>query len=43
MMDGKAVNPLLVAAYVSSNYVIQKAWTQTLEDRVGGDATALPG
>ena len=26
--DGKAVNPLLVNAYVSTNYVIQKAWTQ---------------
>ncbi len=39
--DGTAVNPLLVAAYVSTNYVIQKAWTQTLEDRAGGDATAL--
>ncbi len=37
--DGKAVNPLSVAAYVSSNYVIQKAWTQTLEKRVGNDAT----
>ncbi len=39
--DGKAVNPLLVAAYVSTNYVVQKAWTQTLEKRVGGDATKL--
>jgi peptide/nickel transport system substrate-binding protein len=39
--DGKAVNPLLVAAYLSNNYVIQAAWTQTLEERVGGDATAL--
>ncbi len=39
--DGKAVNPLIVAAYVSSNYVIQKAWTQTLEARAGGDATAF--
>ena len=39
--DGTAVNPLLVAAYVSTNYVIQKAWTQTLEERAGGDATAL--
>ena len=36
---GKAINPLLVAAYVSSNYVIQKAWTETLEARVNGDAT----
>jgi peptide/nickel transport system substrate-binding protein len=38
---GEAVNPLIVAAYVSSNYVIQKAWTETLEERTGGDATAL--
>jgi peptide/nickel transport system substrate-binding protein len=38
---GKAVNPLVVAAYLSTNYVIQKAWTQTLEARVGGDATKL--
>ena len=38
---GKAVNPLLVAAYVSTNYVIQKAWTETLEARVGDDATAF--
>jgi len=33
--DGKAINPLLVAAYLSSSYVIQKAWTQTLEARTG--------
>jgi len=39
--DGNALNPLLVGAYVSSNYVIQKAWTQTLEERTGGDATEL--
>jgi peptide/nickel transport system substrate-binding protein len=39
--EGKAVNPLLVAAYLSNNYVIQKAWTETLEARVAGDATAL--
>ncbi|MCA9960826.1 MAG: ABC transporter substrate-binding protein, partial [Anaerolineales bacterium] len=39
--DGNAVNPLIVEAYLSSNYVIQKAWTQTLEERVAGDATAL--
>ena len=38
--DGKAVNPLVVAAYLSSNYVIQKAWTQTLEAR-SADATAF--
>jgi len=39
--DGKAANPLIVAAYVSTNYVIQKSWTQTLEERAGGDATKL--
>jgi peptide/nickel transport system substrate-binding protein len=39
--SGKTVNPLLVQAYVSTNYVIQKAWTQTLEARAGGDATKL--
>ncbi len=38
--DGKAVNPLIVGAYVSTNYVIQKAWTQTLEAR-SADATAF--
>ncbi|MBK9745507.1 MAG: ABC transporter substrate-binding protein [Chloroflexi bacterium] len=39
--DGAAVNPLIVQAYVSSNYVIQQAWTQTLEARANNDATAL--
>ncbi|MBU0704148.1 MAG: ABC transporter substrate-binding protein, partial [Chloroflexi bacterium] len=37
--DGKAVNPLQVPAYLTGNYVIQKAWTEILEARVGGDAT----
>jgi len=43
MLDdaGAAVNPLMVAAYLSSNYVIQKAWTQTLEARAAGDATVF--
>jgi peptide/nickel transport system substrate-binding protein len=39
--DGNAVNPLIVEAYLTNNYVIQKAWTQTLEERVGEDATEL--
>lgn len=39
--DGKAVNPLLVEAYVSTNYVLQKAWIKKLEERSGGDATKL--
>jgi peptide/nickel transport system substrate-binding protein len=38
---GKTINPLQVQAYLSGNYVNQKAWTQTLEARAGGDATAL--
>jgi peptide/nickel transport system substrate-binding protein len=39
--DGKAANPLVVAQYLSNNYVIQTAWTKTLEARAGGDATKL--
>ncbi len=35
--DGKAVNPLMVSYYLSHSYVIQKAWTQILEARVGGN------
>jgi len=37
--DGRPVNPLEVIHYLSSNYVIQKAWTMKLEARCGGDAT----
>jgi len=37
--NGKTVNPLAVKTYVSNNYVLQKAWTQKLEERTGGDAT----
>ncbi|MFN2304376.1 MAG: ABC transporter substrate-binding protein, partial [Anaerolineales bacterium] len=39
--NGQAVNPLIVEGFISGNYVVQKAWTQTLEERSGGDATAL--
>jgi peptide/nickel transport system substrate-binding protein len=39
--DGKAVNPLIVNAYVSTNYVIQKSWTQTLEARSSDDTAFL--
>jgi peptide/nickel transport system substrate-binding protein len=38
---GQAVNPLMVAAYLSDNYVVQKAWTKILEARAGGDAGLL--
>ena len=36
--NGKAVNPLQVVAYLSDAYVIQKAWTEKVEARTGGDA-----
>jgi peptide/nickel transport system substrate-binding protein len=38
--SGKALNPLMVQAYLTGNYVIQKAWTQVLEAR-SADATAF--
>jgi peptide/nickel transport system substrate-binding protein len=34
---GNAINPMMVSAYLSENYVVQKAWTQTLEARSGAD------
>ena len=39
--NGKAVNPLLVASYLSTHYVIQQAWTKRLEERSGYDSTKL--
>lgn len=39
--DGKAINPLMVSGYLSTNYVIQKSWTQMLEERSGYDANIL--
>jgi peptide/nickel transport system substrate-binding protein len=41
LKDGKAANPLQVAAYLSNIYVVQKAWTKTLEARVGDDKAAF--
>ena len=38
---GQAANPLQIAAYISNIYTAQKAWTQTLEARVGDDAAAF--
>jgi peptide/nickel transport system substrate-binding protein len=37
--SGKPVNPLTVTQYLDANFVIQKAWTQKLEARTGGDPT----
>ena len=39
--NGKALNPLQVAAYLTGNYVIQKAWTQILEARSGTDGATF--
>jgi peptide/nickel transport system substrate-binding protein len=39
--DGKSVNPLMIQSFLDGTFVIQKAWTQTLEARTGGDATAF--
>jgi peptide/nickel transport system substrate-binding protein len=40
-LDNKAVNPLMVESYLSTSYVIQKAWTQILEARTGSDPGAF--
>lgn len=39
--EGKAVNPMMVEAFLNSSYVIQKAWTQILETRTGGNPDAF--
>jgi peptide/nickel transport system substrate-binding protein len=39
--NGKAVNPLQIQSFLDMCFVIQKAWTQTLEARSGNDATKL--
>ncbi|MBC7958649.1 MAG: ABC transporter substrate-binding protein, partial [Vallitaleaceae bacterium] len=39
--EGKAVNPLLVVAYLGQTYVLQKAWIQTVEARCADDPAAI--
>jgi len=39
--DGKPANPMQIEAYIAANYVLQKAWLQTLEERSGYDAIAM--
>jgi peptide/nickel transport system substrate-binding protein len=39
--DGNAVNPLQLPSYISNVYTIQKAWTEKLEERAGGDAAVF--
>ena len=35
--SGKPVNPLQVVSFLSDAYIVQKAWTQAVEARTGGD------
>jgi peptide/nickel transport system substrate-binding protein len=39
--DGKAINPLIIKAFLTYFPIVQKAWTQELEARTGEDAAAL--
>jgi len=39
--DGKPVNPLKVKDFLVGTYIAQKAWIETLEERTGGDSTAI--
>ncbi|MGC9395319.1 MAG: ABC transporter substrate-binding protein [Anaerolineae bacterium] len=39
--DGNAVNPLIIKDFLTAFSPYQKAWTQTLEERAGEDATEL--
>jgi peptide/nickel transport system substrate-binding protein len=38
---GQPLNPLMILDYIPRVYVVQKAWTQALESKVGGDAALL--
>ncbi len=39
--SGVAVNPLQLICFLEDMYIVQKAWTEKLEARTGGDATAM--
>lgn len=39
--EGTPLNPLLVTQYLGDAYVLQEAWMKAVEDRNGGDATAI--
>jgi peptide/nickel transport system substrate-binding protein len=39
--DGKPVNPLKVKDFLVGTYIAQKAWIEKLEERTGGDSTAM--
>jgi peptide/nickel transport system substrate-binding protein len=38
---GNPVNPLMIVSALDGMYICQKAWTETLEARTNGDATAF--
>lgn len=39
--EGKPANPLMILCFIGETYMVQKAWIQTLEERTGGDPTAM--
>jgi peptide/nickel transport system substrate-binding protein len=39
--NGKAVNPLQIQSFLDNPYIVQKAWTQTLEARTNYSSTLL--
>jgi len=41
LVDGKPANPLMTLNYLVQPYVLQKAWIQALEEKHGGDRTAM--
>jgi len=41
LVNGKPANPLMTVTFLGQNYVLQKAWLETVIDRNGGDSAAI--
>jgi len=41
LVDGLPANPLMMREFLSSTYVLQRAWLEDLESRNGGDSAAI--
>jgi len=41
LVNGKPANPLMVVTYIGQNYILQKAWLETLIARNNGDSAAI--
>lgn len=39
--EGKPANPLMLVVFLGDAYISQKAWIQKVEERTGGDPTAM--